>query len=212
MAELTTRERIAAAVAEHLDDGTLVNVGIGTPGLVPHFVPDERRIVFHAEHGVIGFGSDRFGPTDGDAVAFFRTSYRLRPGSFVTDSARAFALIRSGRLDTTVLGAFQVAADGHFASFRSDDMLSGCPGGAPELAGATRRVIVATEHTDADGKPKLTATLTLPATTPRPADLVVTELGSFVPTGSGFRIERLAGGVTVDDVAAVTEAPVLAAS
>ena len=112
------RERIARAAAHHLTDGTLVNVGIGIPGLVPHHVADERGVTFHAEHGVIGFGSDRFGP-DGTPLAFFGTTYRMRPGGFVCDHTRSFALIRSGRIDTTVLGAFQVAADGRFVSHTS---------------------------------------------------------------------------------------------
>jgi 3-oxoacid CoA-transferase B subunit len=205
----STRERIAAAVAEHLDDGTLVNVGIGIPGLVPHHVGDERSITFHAEHGVIGFGSDRHGPDDGDPLAFFATTYRLRPTSFICDHTRSFALVRSGRLDVTVLGAFQIGADGHFANYRTEAMASGCPGGSPELAGSARRVILATEHTDPSGHPKLVTTPTLPVGIPRRADLVVTELGSFVPTGDAFRIERLADGVTVDEVATRTDARVV---
>jgi 3-oxoacid CoA-transferase subunit B len=204
----SSRERIAAAVARHLDDDTFVNVGIGIPGLVPHHVPDERGITFHAEHGVVGFGSSRFGPADGTPVAFFGTTYRLRPGAFVCDHTRSFALIRSGRLDATVLGAFQVGADGRFASYRSADMASGCPGGSPELTGAARRVIVATEHTDPDGRPKLVYTLTLPVGVDRPADLIVTELGAFLAAGTGFRIVELADGVSRADVEAATAAPI----
>lgn len=195
-------------MAARLIDGTFVNVGIGIPGLVPHFVPDERAIVFHAEHGVIGFGSDRFGPDDGNPVAFFGTSYRLRPGAFVCDHTRSFALIRSGRLDATVLGAFQVAADGRFCSHHSAGMASGCPGGSPELTGAAGRVIVATEHTDPDGRPKLVAALTLPLGVDRPADLIVTELGCFQATGTGFRILELADGVDRARVEAATAAPI----
>jgi 3-oxoacid CoA-transferase B subunit len=207
MVEPSKRERIAAAVAAHLDDGTFVNVGIGIPALVPHHVPDERGIVFHAEHGVIGFGSDRFGP-DGEPLAFFGTTYRLRPWGFVTDHTRSFALIRSRRLDVTVLGAFQVGSDGRFANHQTEGMRSGCPGGSPELAGAARRVVVATGHTGPGGEPKLVAELSLPNGVSRVIDLVVTELGSFVPLGAGFEAVRLAPGVDLDAVAAVTAAPV----
>ncbi len=204
----SSRERIAAAAAAQLVDDTFVNVGIGIPGLVPHHVPDERGVVFHAEHGVIGFGSDRFGPTDGALLAFFGTTYRLRPGGFCCDHSRSFALIRSGRIHTTVLGAFQVAADGRFVSHASEAMASGCPGGSPELTGAAGRVVIATEHTDPEGRPKLVASLTLPLGVDRPADVIVTELGTFVPTGTGFRIVELADGVSVADVEAATDAPV----
>jgi 3-oxoacid CoA-transferase B subunit len=199
------RERIAAAVAAHLSDGWLVNVGIGLPGLVPHHVPDERGITFHAEHGVVGFGSDRFGP-DGEALAFFGTTYRLRPGGFIGDSSRSFAIIRAGMLDATVLGAFEVAADGRMANWQGIGMASGCPGGSPELAGCARRVIVAVEHTDRSGRPRLVADTGLAVGVDRPADLIVTELGTFVPTGVGFRVVRLADGVGLDDAARVTGA------
>jgi 3-oxoacid CoA-transferase B subunit len=209
MPELTIRERIAAAVASHLGDGWLVNLGIGVPALVPHHVPDERGIVFHAEHGVIGFGSDRFGP-DGEPLAFFGTTYRLRPGGSIGDSTRAFAIARSGRLDATVLGAFEVGADGRFANYQTDSMASGGPGGSPELAGTARRVIVATTHTDRDGRPKLVSTPRLPVGVARPAGLVVTELGSFHPAGEGFRVVRLADGVELDRVVSATAAPVVA--
>ncbi len=210
-AALPVRERIAAAVANHLDDHTFVNVGIGIPGLVPHHVPDERGIVFHAEHGVVGFGSDRFGPDTGAELAFFGTSYRMRPGGFICDHTRSFAMIRAGRLDVTVLGAFEVTVDGRLANFRGTGMASGCPGGSPELAGATPRVIVATEHTDRRGRPKLVAATDLPVGTDRPPDLIVTELGSFRATGDAFVVDRLAPGVDLDRVRAVTGAPVVAA-
>ncbi len=211
MSSSPKRERIAQAVAEHLDNETFVNVGIGIPGLVPHHVADERRILFHAEHGVVGFGSDRFGPDDGAEVAFFGTTYRLRPWSFVSDHARSFAMVRSGLLDATVLGTFEVGADGRFANFQSAEMSSGCPGGSPELAGSAKRVILATEHTDKRGRPKLVASTDLAVGIPRAADLVVTDLGSFVPAGDYFRVERLAEGATMNDVEAATDAPVVMA-
>lgn len=128
MDQPTTRERIASMAAECLDDHSLVNVGIGIPGLVPHHVPDERGITFHAEQGVVGFGSDRFGPTDSPILSFFGTTYRMRPGGFICDHTRSFAIVRSGRLDATVLGAFEVEATGMLANFQTADMGSGCPG------------------------------------------------------------------------------------
>ncbi|MDH4148479.1 MAG: hypothetical protein OEY23_25270, partial [Acidimicrobiia bacterium] len=174
---LPVRERIAASAAACLDDGTFVNVGIGIPGLVPHHTPDERGIVFHAEHGVVGFGSDRFGPDDGPVLRFFGSSYRLRPGAFIGDHTRSFALIRSGRLDVTILGAFEVEASGLMANFQTVDMASGCPGGSPELAGGAKRVIVTLEHRAKDGQTRLVTTTRHPIGLPRPVDLVVTELG-----------------------------------
>ena len=183
-------------------------MGIGIPGLVPHFVADDRRVLFHAEHGVIGFGSDRHGPEEGEELAFFGTTYRFRPGGFVGDHARSFAIVRSGRLDATVLGVFQVRADGRLLNVRSASMRSGCPGGSPELAGAAKRVIVATEHTDRSGNPKLVAESDLPVGVDRAADLIVTELGVFRPGGDAFVVDELADGVGIDEVRAATAAPV----
>lgn len=211
-----------------LQDGTFVNVGIGIPGLVPHYVPDERAITFHAEHGVIGFGSDRFGPDgpiapDGRTspdLKFFSSSYRLRPGAFLCDHTRSFALIRSGRIDVTVLGAFEVEASGRFANWQAEGMSSGCPGGSPELAGGAKRVIVAMEHCAPGGRPRLVERTELTVGLARPAHLVVTELGVFEPAGqgpdagaaagSGFRALRLADGVDLASVQAVTGAEVVA--
>lgn len=209
MDDLTVRERIAAMTAECLDDSTFVNVGIGIPGLVPHHVPDQRGIVFHAEHGVVGFGSDRFGPTDSPVLDFFGTTYRIRPGGFIGDHTRSFALVRSGRLDVTILGAFEVDAAGGMANFQTAEMSSGCPGGSPELAGAARRVIVALEHTDKQGRPRLVQHSDLPIGPARPASMVVTELGWFVPRGDAFEAERLADGVTPDVVLDRTAAQVV---
>jgi 3-oxoadipate CoA-transferase, beta subunit len=205
---MSTRERIAAMAAGCLDDGTFVNVGIGIPGLVPHHVPDERRITFHAEHGVVGFGSDRFGPDDGPTLAFFGTTYRMRPGGFIGDHTRSFALVRSGRLDATVLGAFEVDAAGALANYRSAEMGSGCPGGSPELAGAARRVIAVLEHTDRRGRPRLVQRTSLPVGPARTADVVVTELGWFLPCGDAFEAQGLADGVGPADVRAATDAEV----
>ena len=199
---------IAAAAAAHLEDGWLVNIGIGIPGLVPHHVPDERGIVFHAEHGVVGFGSDRFGP-EGEALAFFGTTYQLRPGGFLTDSSRGFAMVRSGSIDATVLGAFEVTAGGCMANYQGVGMVSGCPGGSPEIAGATPFVIVAVEHTDRQGRPRLVSDTDLSIGVGRRADLVVTELGTFRPVGEGFAIVGLADGAGRAEVAAVTGAPLV---
>lgn len=205
---LNLREQLAAMVASRLEDNTVVNVGIGVPGLVPHHVPDERGITFHAEHGVVGFGSDRFGPSDSPVLSFFGSTYRMRPGGFMGDHSRSFALVRNGLLDVTVLGAFEVEATGFMANFQSAEMGSGCPGGSPELAASARRVLVAIEHTTQDGRPRLVHRTELAIGPTRAADLVITELGWFRPDGECFVAEALAPGVTAQDVVAATDAEV----
>lgn len=208
MSDLDSRERIAAMTASCLEDRTVVNVGVGIPGLVPHYVPDERGITFHAEQGVVGFGSDRFGPADSPVLSFFGTTYRMRPGGFIGDHTRSFALVRAGLLDVTILGAFEIDATGAMANFQSAEMGSGCPGGSPELAGSARRVIVALEHQTKDGRPRLVQHTSLAIGPARPASLVVTELGCFAPDGDAFIATKLADGVTPKAVEAATDAEV----
>lgn len=204
------RDQIAARVARHLADGSFVNVGIGLPGMVPAHVPDERGILFHAEHGVIGFGAAASDPrADATVLDFFSNRFTLRPGASVVDHPTSFALIRAGLVDATVLGAFEVAADGRFASHQNDAMPSAGVGGAPELAGGCATVIVALEHTTAAGTPRLVGRCRLPVGLPRRIDLVVTELGAFRPAGAAFAAVELAPGVSLEHVQARTGAPVL---
>ncbi|MEZ5264567.1 MAG: 3-oxoacid CoA-transferase subunit A [Acidimicrobiales bacterium] len=203
------RDAIAARVARHLADGSFVNVGIGLPGMVPDHVPDERGILFHAEHGVIGFGAASLERRpDRTVLGFFANRYTLRAGAAVVDHPTSFALVRAGLLDATVLGAFEVAADGTFAGHQNDVMPSAGVGGAPELAGACATVLVALEHNTAAGAPRLVQRCRLPVGLPRRVELVVTELGAFRPAGDGFAAVELADGVGLDEVRSRTGAPV----
>lgn len=205
---VSTREQIAARVAGFLADGSFVNVGIGMPGMVPAYTPDERGVYFHAEHGVLGFGAAATDPrADQPVLHFFSNQYTLRPGAAIVDHTRSFGLVRSGLLDATVLGAFEVAADGSFASHQNDVMPSAGVGGAPELAGSAQRVLVSMEHTTAAGQPRLVARCALPVGLTRAVDLVVTELGAFVPAGEHFDVVSLAEGVSLEQAAQRTGAP-----
>src|ERR1700761_1702902 len=151
------RTAIGQLLAAELQPRTLVNIGVGLPSIVPNFVSRDAEVVFHAEHGVIGIGpmtsvADR--PGEQQATIFGDRHY-LVPGAAIVDHADSFALVRSGRLDTAILGAFEVDGRGRMANARLPSMALGGVGGAPEIGAGARRLIVAMEHTTAKGAPRL---------------------------------------------------------
>jgi acetate CoA/acetoacetate CoA-transferase beta subunit len=197
---------IAKRIARELRDGMLVNLGIGIPTLVANYVPPDVHIYFQSENGLIGTGPI---PQDGLAQARLTDAggrpVTAIPGASTFDSAMSFGLIRGGHVDLTVLGGLQVDEQGHLANWMIPGKMVPGMGGAMDLVTGARRVIVAMQHT-AKGKPKIVRKCSLPLTSARPVDLVVTELAviSFV-TGRPRLIET-AEGVSVADVQAATEA------
>lgn len=206
------KELIARRVALELRDGMLVNLGIGLPTLVADYVPPGMRVAFQSENGIIGFGSR---PPDGmqdpnltDAGGEFISA---RPGAASFDSAFSFALIRGGHLDVTVLGGLQVDAQGRLANWIVPGRLVPGMGGAMDLVTGAKRVVVAMQH-NARGTSKLVSELTLPATSVRRVDLIVTDLAVIEPTDAGLVLRERAPGVSVATVIAATDAPLICPS
>lgn len=210
MEPMSKRELIARRIARELHDGEVVNLGIGIPTLVANYVPPGVRIWLQSENGFIGAGPS---PTeeqfDQDLVNAGGQPVTLVPGGCFFDTVMSFAIIRGGHVDCTVLGALEVDHFGHLANWAQHGRLGPGIGGAMDLLTGARRVIVATEHLTRDGKPKLVARCSMPLTATRQVDLVVTEMGVFVPNSDGFRLVELAPGVTPDDVRAATGAPLI---
>jgi acetate CoA/acetoacetate CoA-transferase beta subunit len=197
---------IAKRIALELRDGMLVNLGIGIPTLVANYVAPGARIFFQSENGLIGTGPI---PQDGLAQARLTDAggrpVTAIPGACTFDSAMSFGLIRGGHVDATVLGGLQVDELGHLANWTIPGKMVPGMGGAMDLVTGAKRVIVAMQHT-AKGKPKIVRRCSLPLTSIRPVDLVVTELAVIAfPNGRATLIET-APGVSVADVLAVTEA------
>src|SRR6187551_1994115 len=167
---------IAKRIAKELRDGMLVNLGIGIPTLVANYVAPGVNIYFQSENGLIGTGPI---PQDGLAQARLTDAggrpVKAMPGASTFDSAMSFGLIRGGHVDLTVLGALQVDEQGHLANWMIPGKMVPGMGGAMDLVTGARRVIVAMQHT-AKGKSKLVRECSLPLTSDRPVDLVVTEL------------------------------------
>ncbi|HTL77260.1 MAG TPA: 3-oxoacid CoA-transferase subunit B [Casimicrobiaceae bacterium] len=197
---------IASRIARELRDGMLVNLGIGIPTLVANYVPADVHIHFQSENGLIGTGPI---PQDGLAQARLTDAggrpVTAIPGACTFDSAMSFGLIRGGHVDLTVLGGLQVDEQGHLANWMIPGRMVPGMGGAMDLVTGARRVIVAMQHT-AKGKPKIVRKCSLPLTSARPVDLVVTELAVISFATGKARLVETAEGVSVADVQAATEA------
>ena len=197
---------IAKRIALELHDGMLVNLGIGIPTLVANYVPPGIHIFFQSENGLIGTGpvpeqgmeQTRLTDAGGRPVSAI-------PGASTFDSAMSFGLIRGGHVDMTVLGGLQVDQQGKLANWMIPGKMVPGMGGAMDLVSGAKRVVIAMQHT-AKGNPKIMRRCTLPLTSVRTVDLVVTDLAviSF-PAGRATLVET-APGVSVEQVLAATEA------
>lgn len=199
---------IARRVAAELRSGMLVNLGIGIPTLVANYVPADLKVFFQSENGLIGTGPI---PEQGMAHPMLTDAggrpISALPGACTFDSAISFGLIRGGHVDMTVLGGLQVDESGHLANWMIPGKMVPGMGGAMDLVSGARRVIVAMQHA-AKGKAKIVKACTLPLTSARPVDLVVTDLAVIAfPNGRATLMET-APGVSVADVRAVTEADI----
>ncbi len=197
---------IAKRIARELRDGMLVNLGIGIPTQVANYVPPGIHIFFQSENGLIGTGPV---PEEGMVQARLTDAggrpVSAIPGACTFDSATSFGLIRGGHVDLTVLGGLQVDADGHLANWTIPGKMVPGMGGAMDLVSGAKRVIVAMQHS-AKGKSKIVRRCTLPLTSTRVVDVVVTELGVIAFAGGRATLVETAPGVTVQQVLDASEA------
>jgi acetate CoA/acetoacetate CoA-transferase beta subunit len=197
---------IAKRIAQELRPGMLVNLGIGIPTLVANYVPEGVNVFFQSENGLIGTGplpeEGMAHPTLTDAGGSPVTAL---PGACTFDSAMSFGLIRGGHLDMTVLGGLQVDVQGRLANWMIPGKMVPGMGGAMDLVSGAKRVVIAMQHT-AKGKPKIVKQCSLPLTSTRPVDLVVTELAVIAFPDQRATLLETAPGVTAQDVIRNTEA------
>ena len=197
---------IARRIARELSAGMLVNLGIGIPTQVANYVPPGMQVFFQSENGLIGTGSP---PEEGMAHPMLTDAagkpVAALPGASTFDSAMSFGLIRGGHLDLTVLGGLQVDQTGRLANWTIPNKMVPGMGGAMDLVSGARRVIVAMQHT-AKGVPKIVKKCTLPVTSTRRVDLVVTEMAVIAfPNGRATLIET-GPGISPAQVVAATDA------
>ena len=197
---------IAKRIARELRSGMLVNLGIGIPTMVANYVPSDIKVFFQSENGLIGTGPR---PEEGMAHPLLTDAggqpVTALPGACAFDSAMSFGLIRGGHVDMTVLGALQVDGTGLLANWMIPGKMVPGMGGAMDLVSGAKRVVVAMQHT-AKGKPKIVKQCSLPFTSLRPVDLVVTELAVIAFPGGRATLVETAPGITAENVIASTEA------
>ena len=202
------RQQMADRLSEKFQDGWLVNLGVGIPTLCSNTDIGDREITYHSENGLIGYGPVLpAGQEDLHLVNAGGQNVSLKPDSVTVNHADSFAIIRSGRIDVTVMGAYEVAANGDFANWKVAGQKGGGIGGAMDLAACAKRVFIILEHVTRKGAPRLVPTCSLPVTARGVVTLVATNYGLFAPTGSGFRVVELAPGMSFEEVRAATGAP-----
>lgn len=186
------RNQMAKRAAEEIQNGMVVNLGIGIPSLVPNHLSNEMYVMFHAENGITGMGpTPNKGEEDENLCNAGGFPVTLNSGGSYCDSAVSFAMIRRGRVDITILGSLQVSERGDLANWIVPGKKVPGMGGGMELAQKSKKVIVLMNHCDKQGNSKIVKACTLPLTTKGCVDLIVTELGVFKVTAKGLLLTEL---------------------
>ena len=202
-----TRELIAMRAASELKDGMYVNLGFGLPTAISNYLPPGMEIVLHSEQGILGYGPvvQNEDAWDQDLVNASGEPVTLLPGAAFFDLATSLGMVRGGRIDVTILGAYQVSQHGDLANWQLPNATGGAIGGAMELAFGARRLIVAMEHTDSKGRPKILRQCSYPLTAGAVVDRIITNLAVIDVTPQGLVLAEVAPGVTPEQVQQHTE-------
>lgn len=204
---MLTKEQIAQRIARELKDGYYVNLGIGIPTLVANYVPQDISVEFQSENGVLGMGPFPYeGEEDADIINAGKQTITTLPGASFFDSAFSFGMIRSRKVDLTILGAMEVSEQGDIANWKIPGKMVKGMGGAMDLVASAENIIVAMMHVNKAGESKILKKCTLPLTGVACVKRVVTELAVMDITPEGFRLVERAPGVTVEDIVKATEA------
>jgi 3-oxoacid CoA-transferase subunit B len=201
-----TREQLAQRVAQELQDGYYVNLGIGIPTLVANYIPEGIEVMLQSENGLLGMGQfPNEAEIDADLINAGKQTVTMAKGASIFDSAESFAMIRGGHVDLTVLGAFEVDVNGNIASYMIPGKLIKGMGGAMDLVAGADNIIVTMTHASKHGVSKLLSNCTLPLTGKGCIKRVLTDLAFIeIKNGKFYLLER-APGVSVAEIISLTE-------
>lgn len=204
---VNVREKIAMRAAKEIQPRMIVNLGIGIPSLVPNYISIQETVFFQAENGILGVSDTPIeGNEDENLCNAGGHPVTLRSGGSYFDSANAFAMIRKGKIDITILGALQVSEKGDLANWIVPGKKVPGIGGAMELAGFAKKVIVTMSHCDKNGMAKIVRNCNLPLTSKACVQMVITEMGVFKIKGNEMILTEIFAPYRVDDVIAATTA------
>ncbi len=207
---MLTKDQIAKRIAKEVKDGYYVNLGIGIPTLVANYVPKNLNVEFQSENGLLGIGPFPLeGEEDPDLINAGKQTVTILPGGSFFDSAFSFGMIRSKKVDLTILGAMEVSEKGDIASWKIPGKMVKGMGGAMDLVASAKNIIVAMMHVNKAGESKILKNCSLPLTGVNCVKKIVTELATMEVTPNGLKLLERAPGVSVEDIKKATEAQLI---